>query len=66
MNAMWTHLLHHFYLLAYAQTQLVLFLMPVGAEQLSIEDCCKDGQKRGSDNEDCSSLPLISESTTCR
>uniref|UniRef100_A0A3B4W9Z1 Fibulin-1 n=1 Tax=Seriola lalandi dorsalis TaxID=1841481 RepID=A0A3B4W9Z1_SERLL len=34
--------------------------------QISIEDCCKDGQKRGSDNEDCASLPLISESTTCR
>ncbi|XP_028286387.1 fibulin-1 isoform X2 [Parambassis ranga] len=37
-----------------------------GAEKMSIEDCCKDGLKRASDNEDCSSLPLISESTTCR
>ncbi|KAM4618569.1 fibulin-1 isoform 1-T1 [Polymixia lowei] len=37
-----------------------------GGEQISIEDCCKDGQKRGTDNEDCAALPLISESTTCR
>ncbi|TMS05429.1 Fibulin-1 [Larimichthys crocea] len=37
-----------------------------GAEQISIEDCCKDGQKHGTDNKDCASLPLISESTTCR
>ncbi|XP_040894238.1 fibulin-1 isoform X2 [Toxotes jaculatrix] len=41
-------------------------LLGQGAEQISIEDCCKDGQKRGSDNGDCASLPLISESTTCR
>ncbi|KAG8012826.1 Fibulin-1 [Nibea albiflora] len=40
--------------------------MFTGAEQISIEDCCKDGQKRGNDNEDCASLPLISGSTTCR
>ncbi|CAN9498982.1 unnamed protein product [Ophioblennius macclurei] len=33
---------------------------------LSLEDCCKDGQKRGNDNEDCASLPLISPSTMCR
>uniref|UniRef100_A0A8C3A8V8 Fibulin-1 n=1 Tax=Cyclopterus lumpus TaxID=8103 RepID=A0A8C3A8V8_CYCLU len=38
----------------------------LGAGQISIEDCCKDGQKRGNDNEDCTSLPLISESITCR
>ncbi|KAF3688569.1 Fibulin-1 [Channa argus] len=41
-------------------------LLGQGAEQMSMEDCCKDGQKRGNDNQDCSSLPLISESTTCR
>uniref|UniRef100_A0A3Q3ND41 Fibulin-1 n=1 Tax=Mastacembelus armatus TaxID=205130 RepID=A0A3Q3ND41_9TELE len=41
-------------------------LLGQGAVQISIEDCCKDGQKRGNDIEDCSSLPLISESTTCR
>nr|XP_020479799.1 fibulin-1 isoform X2 [Monopterus albus] len=35
-------------------------------EQISVEDCCKDGQKHGKDNEDCASLPLISESTICR
>ncbi|XP_050929160.1 fibulin-1 isoform X2 [Lates calcarifer] len=43
-----------------------LFGVLLGQEQISIEDCCKDGQKRGRDNEDCASLPLISESTTCR
>uniref|UniRef100_A0A3Q1J7F1 Fibulin-1 n=1 Tax=Anabas testudineus TaxID=64144 RepID=A0A3Q1J7F1_ANATE len=32
----------------------------------SVNECCKDGQRRGNDNQDCSSLPLISESTTCR
>ncbi|XP_068168640.1 fibulin-1 isoform X1 [Antennarius striatus] len=41
-------------------------LLVQGAEQISIEECCKDGQKRASDNEDCTSLPLISESSTCR
>uniref|UniRef100_A0A7N6BYE6 Fibulin-1 n=1 Tax=Anabas testudineus TaxID=64144 RepID=A0A7N6BYE6_ANATE len=41
-------------------------LLGQGAEQLSMEECCKDGQRRGNDNQDCSSLPLISESTTCR
>ncbi|XP_047452943.1 fibulin-1 isoform X2 [Mugil cephalus] len=35
-------------------------------EQISMGDCCKDGQKRAADNEDCASLPLISGSTTCR
>ncbi|XP_056137305.1 fibulin-1 isoform X2 [Lampris incognitus] len=37
-----------------------------GGEQVSIEECCKDGQKRGTNSEDCAALPLISESTTCR
>uniref|UniRef100_A0AAQ4QLR6 Fibulin-1 n=1 Tax=Gasterosteus aculeatus aculeatus TaxID=481459 RepID=A0AAQ4QLR6_GASAC len=32
----------------------------------SLSDCCKDGRKRGNDNQDCASLPLISESITCR
>ncbi|XP_020516510.2 fibulin-1 isoform X1 [Labrus bergylta] len=40
-------------------------LLGQGAEQISIEDCCKDGQKRGNDNQDCTSLPLISGSSTC-
>ncbi|XP_010882261.1 fibulin-1 isoform X3 [Esox lucius] len=35
-------------------------------KQISIEQCCKDGQDRGTDNQDCTSIPLISESTTCR
>uniref|UniRef100_A0A3P8SAZ8 Fibulin-1 n=1 Tax=Amphiprion percula TaxID=161767 RepID=A0A3P8SAZ8_AMPPE len=34
--------------------------------QISIEECCKDGQKRGNDNQDCAALPLISGSATCR
>lgn len=55
-----------FHLFVNAKTYLVLFFMSVGAEQISIEDCCKDGQKRANDNEDCASLPLVSESTTCR
>ncbi|XP_072242359.1 fibulin-1 isoform X3 [Leuresthes tenuis] len=37
-----------------------------GAEHVSIDDCCKDGQKHGNDNKDCASIPLISGSTTCR
>uniref|UniRef100_A0AAX7TIC4 Fibulin-1 n=1 Tax=Astatotilapia calliptera TaxID=8154 RepID=A0AAX7TIC4_ASTCA len=41
-------------------------LLGQGAEQISMEDCCKNGQKHGTDHEDCASLPLISESTTCR
>ncbi|XP_029010122.1 fibulin-1 isoform X2 [Betta splendens] len=41
-------------------------LLARGAEPLSVSDCCKDGRQRGSENQDCSSLPLISESTTCR
>ncbi|XP_034031920.1 fibulin-1 isoform X2 [Thalassophryne amazonica] len=45
---------------------LLAALFSQGMGQISIEDCCKDGQKRGTDNEDCTSLPLISESTTCR
>ncbi|KAM8892292.1 fibulin-1 isoform 1-T1 [Spinachia spinachia] len=41
-------------------------LLRRGAGQISIEDCCKDGRERGKDNQDCASLPLISESITCR
>ncbi|XP_073327437.1 fibulin-1 [Pagrus major] len=40
-------------------------LLGQGAEQISMEDCCKDGQKRANDNEDCASIPLISGSTAC-
>ncbi|CAG06344.1 unnamed protein product, partial [Tetraodon nigroviridis] len=32
---------------------------------ISIEDCCKDGQKRAKTFEDCSSIPLIFDSITC-
>ncbi|XP_034733993.1 fibulin-1 isoform X2 [Etheostoma cragini] len=41
-------------------------LLGQGVEQISIEDCCRDGQKHGNDNEECASLPLISGSNTCR
>ncbi|CAB1331529.1 unnamed protein product [Coregonus sp. 'balchen'] len=37
-----------------------------GGKQMSIEECCKDGRDRGIDKQDCTALPLISESTTCR
>ncbi|XP_074534584.1 fibulin-1 isoform X1 [Halichoeres trimaculatus] len=40
-------------------------LLGQGAEQISMEDCCKDGQERGFGNQDCTSLPLISGSSTC-
>ncbi|XP_056595280.1 fibulin-1 isoform X2 [Triplophysa dalaica] len=35
-------------------------------DPISLDDCCKDGKERGQESQDCSSLPLISESTTCR
>ncbi|KAL2093891.1 hypothetical protein ACEWY4_011203 [Coilia grayii] len=35
-------------------------------DPISMDDCCKDGRDRAMDNQDCSALPLISESTTCR
>uniref|UniRef100_A0A673VXV2 Fibulin-1 n=1 Tax=Salmo trutta TaxID=8032 RepID=A0A673VXV2_SALTR len=33
---------------------------------ISMDECCKDGRARGIDNQDCTAIPLISESTTCR
>ncbi|XP_028815020.1 fibulin-1 isoform X3 [Denticeps clupeoides] len=35
-------------------------------DPVSLENCCKDGRERGQDNQDCTGLPLISASTTCR
>ncbi|CAB1323414.1 unnamed protein product [Coregonus sp. 'balchen'] len=35
-------------------------------KQISIDECCKDGRVRGIDNQDCTVISLISESTTCR
>nr|O42182.1 RecName: Full=Fibulin-1; Short=FIBL-1; Flags: Precursor [Danio rerio]AAB80944.1 fibulin-1 D [Danio rerio] len=35
-------------------------------DTISLDNCCEDGKKRGLESQDCSSLPLISESTTCR
>ncbi|XP_030587201.1 fibulin-1 isoform X2 [Archocentrus centrarchus] len=41
-------------------------LLGQGAEQRSMEECCKDGQKYGNVNDECANVPLISSSTTCR
>ncbi|XP_065133436.1 fibulin-1 isoform X1 [Paramisgurnus dabryanus] len=35
-------------------------------DPISLDDCCKDGKDRGQESQDCTSLPLISESITCR
>ncbi|XP_056909097.1 fibulin-1 isoform X1 [Takifugu flavidus] len=45
--------------------ETLLAQVSTGGEQISIEDCCRDGQKRAKNNEDCSSIPLIFESSTC-
>ncbi|KAG5845165.1 hypothetical protein ANANG_G00135940 [Anguilla anguilla] len=42
------------------------FLSGQPIEPISVEDCCKDGKDRGLQRQDCTALPLISESTTCR
>ncbi|KAJ8373463.1 hypothetical protein SKAU_G00040430 [Synaphobranchus kaupii] len=34
--------------------------------EISVEECCKDGRERGLQKHDCASIPLISESATCR
>uniref|UniRef100_A0A6Q2YR45 Fibulin-1 n=1 Tax=Esox lucius TaxID=8010 RepID=A0A6Q2YR45_ESOLU len=53
----------HFIVLMFSP---LLYNMENIGKQISIEQCCKDGQDRGTDNQDCTSIPLISESTTCR
>ncbi|XP_067236060.1 fibulin-1 isoform X3 [Chanodichthys erythropterus] len=35
-------------------------------EPVSLDHCCKDGKDRGQESQDCTSLPLISGSITCR
>ncbi|XP_063052733.1 fibulin-1 isoform X2 [Engraulis encrasicolus] len=35
-------------------------------DPISMDDCCKDGRERALDSQDCTALPLISESSTCR
>ncbi|XP_049330394.1 fibulin-1 isoform X2 [Astyanax mexicanus] len=35
-------------------------------DPISLDDCCKDGKEKGLQSQDCTRLPLISESTTCR
>ncbi|XP_061108001.1 fibulin-1 isoform X2 [Conger conger] len=42
------------------------FLNAQPMEPVSVEDCCKDGRERGQQRRDCTALPLISESPTCR
>ncbi|KAI1883384.1 hypothetical protein AGOR_G00230870 [Albula goreensis] len=42
------------------------FLTGQPIEPVTLEECCKDGRERGLQRQECSSLPLISESTTCR
>lgn len=35
-------------------------------DPVSLEDCCRDGKEKGLDSQDCTRIPLISASTTCR
>ncbi|XP_072528351.1 fibulin-1 isoform X2 [Salminus brasiliensis] len=35
-------------------------------DPITLNDCCKDGKEKGLEFQDCTQLPLISESTTCR
>ncbi|KAM9496934.1 fibulin-1 isoform 2-T2 [Clarias gariepinus] len=35
-------------------------------DPISLEDCCKDGKEKAETLKDCSIIPLISESATCR
>ncbi|XP_015244924.1 PREDICTED: fibulin-1-like [Cyprinodon variegatus] len=44
---------------------MVGLLLGQGEEQISLDDCCKDGQKHANADEDCASIPLISASPTC-
>ncbi|KAF7225294.1 fibulin-1 isoform X2 [Nothobranchius furzeri] len=41
-------------------------LLGQGGEHFSLDDCCKHGQKYGNNHKECTSLPLISGSPTCR
>ncbi|KAG9329680.1 hypothetical protein JZ751_002403, partial [Albula glossodonta] len=44
----------------------VCLILSAAIEPVTLEECCKDGRERGLQRQECSSLPLISESTTCR
>ncbi|XP_046716098.1 fibulin-1 isoform X2 [Silurus meridionalis] len=35
-------------------------------DPISLDDCCKDGREKATESQDCTRIPLISESTTCR
>ncbi|KAM4734166.1 fibulin-1 isoform 2-T2 [Anableps anableps] len=41
-------------------------LLGQGEKDISVDDCCKDGQKHANEKNDCASLPLISSFITCR
>ncbi|XP_061917212.1 fibulin-1 isoform X2 [Entelurus aequoreus] len=58
--------LHHMGMHVVLLTSLLGVLLAQGVQQISVDDCCKDGQKHAGDKEDCATLPLISESPTCR
>ncbi|XP_048863057.1 fibulin-1-like isoform X1 [Brienomyrus brachyistius] len=45
---------------------LCCVLLRQETQAISLEDCCKDGHQRGAQREDCTSLPLISETNGCR
>uniref|UniRef100_A0A672NYB0 Fibulin-1 n=1 Tax=Sinocyclocheilus grahami TaxID=75366 RepID=A0A672NYB0_SINGR len=45
---------------------LTLFYLTLTTDPISLDNCCKDGKERGQESQDCTSLPLISDSTTCR
>ncbi|XP_072291030.1 fibulin-1 isoform X1 [Eucyclogobius newberryi] len=40
-------------------------ILTQGTKEITLADCCQDGENRGKDGEDCSSLPLMSDSVTC-
>ncbi|KAK3558820.1 hypothetical protein QTP86_028744 [Hemibagrus guttatus] len=35
-------------------------------DPISLDDCCKDGREKATESQDCTRIPLISESATCR
>uniref|UniRef100_A0A8C6S7H8 Fibulin-1 n=1 Tax=Neogobius melanostomus TaxID=47308 RepID=A0A8C6S7H8_9GOBI len=40
-------------------------ILSQGVKEVTIEDCCQNGLNHGKGGEDCSSLPLMSDSVTC-
>ncbi|TSK13428.1 Fibulin-1 [Bagarius yarrelli] len=35
-------------------------------DSISLNDCCRDGKEKATESQDCTRIPLISESTSCR